>query len=89
MRFADNTVNCGDCGREISDSHDCGNEDEPFCSGCAARRAQAHAKTPCEVCKKPLGDAPFHYNTDCYERLIHSDCLNETKDPNEWSDDVD
>ena len=85
MRFDDNTVNCEDCGREISESSDWGDEDNPVCSGCMARRGQEHAKKHCQVCDKPLGMGPFLYHTDDPENmLIHEDCMSEAKDPNDW-----
>jgi predicted amidophosphoribosyltransferase len=87
MRFDDNTVICEDCGREISESHDWGDEDNPVCSGCMARRGQKHAKTLCEVCKKPLGMESFLYHTDDPEsRLIHEQCKSEVEDPDAWSE---
>ncbi len=87
MRFDDNRIYCEDCSREIAESDDQGWEDHTLCSGCAARDMQEHVKKPCGVCGKPLGEEEVYYNTDDHECFAHEECVMESDNPDEWSND--
>jgi len=88
VRFEGDTLICEDCGREIAWDDDYGDEDTPLCSGCSARAYQVFIATPCEFCKKPIGDDldEIVCNEDMY---AHKKCV-EKEDPDaledEWSD---
>lgn len=89
MRFKGQywTVECDDCQRVISDLDDNGFEDVHLCYGCSARRHQDFIITPCELCKKPMGDVHPFWNPN--EQFAHEDCVRqlseEEQERQEWT----
>ena len=90
MLFEGNTEVCSSCKRVIN-SLDAHGEDEPICSGCAARQTQAFADTPCYFCKKNVGLGEVCYNVDDYELLAHNACVEQQSEDEQenWSDEYD
>ena len=89
MRFEGDTEECNDCGEIISSLNDFGFEDVNMCGACAVKHIVERKRSPCKLCKKPIGEAEFMWDDDA-TNFAHKDCvekLPEEQQEDDWSDD--